>query len=34
LGAARLVVILLPETADKTLPVLDRWADLIRAVNT
>jgi hypothetical protein len=25
---------LLPETADKTLPVLDRWADLIRRVNT
>ena len=34
MGAARVVVTLLPEkTADKTLPVLDRWADLIRRVN-
>jgi hypothetical protein len=33
LGAARVVVTLLAETADKTLPVLDRWADLIRRVN-
>jgi hypothetical protein len=29
-GAARVVVTLPPETADKTLPVRDRWADLIR----
>jgi hypothetical protein len=27
------VVVTLPVTADKTLPVLDRWADLIRRVN-
>ena len=33
MGAARVVVTLLSETADKTLPVLDRWADLIRRVN-
>ena len=33
LGAARVVVTLLAETADKTLPVLNRWADLIRRVN-
>jgi hypothetical protein len=33
MGAARVVVTLPPETADKTLPVLDRWADLIRRVN-
>jgi hypothetical protein len=32
MGAARVVVTLRPETADKTLPVLDRWADLIRPV--
>jgi hypothetical protein len=31
-GAPRVVVTLHPETADKTLPVLDRWADLIRPV--
>jgi probable F420-dependent oxidoreductase len=29
-GVARGVVQLAPETADKTLPILDRWADLIR----
>jgi hypothetical protein len=29
MGAARVVVTLLPEAADKTLPVLDRWPDLI-----
>jgi hypothetical protein len=33
MGAARVVVTLPPETADKALPVLDRWADLIRRVN-
>ena len=33
MGAARVVVTLPPETADKTLPVRDRWADLIRRVN-
>ena len=33
MGAAPVVVTLPPETADKTLPVLDRWADLIRRVN-
>jgi hypothetical protein len=27
MGAARVVVTLPPQTADKTLPVLDRWAD-------
>ncbi|HEX3864344.1 MAG TPA: LLM class F420-dependent oxidoreductase [Stellaceae bacterium] len=30
LGIARVVLSLPPEPADKTLPVLDRWADLIR----
>jgi hypothetical protein len=30
---ARIVTALLPETADKTPPALDRWADLIRRVN-
>jgi probable F420-dependent oxidoreductase len=29
-GVARGVVQLVPETADKTLPLLDRWAELIR----
>jgi probable F420-dependent oxidoreductase len=29
-GIARVIVSLPPETADKTLPVLDRWADLIQ----
>jgi hypothetical protein len=29
----RVVTTLPPEPADKTLPVLDRWAKLIRSVN-
>jgi len=29
-GVARVVVQLAPEKADKTLPILDRWAELIR----
>jgi alkanesulfonate monooxygenase SsuD/methylene tetrahydromethanopterin reductase-like flavin-dependent oxidoreductase (luciferase family) len=33
LGAARVSVSLPAEKADKTLPVLDRWAKLIRQVN-
>jgi probable F420-dependent oxidoreductase len=33
IGIARVVVGLAPENADKTLPVLDRWAGLIRQVN-
>jgi probable F420-dependent oxidoreductase len=33
LGAARVSVSLSAERADKTLPVLDRWAKLIRQVN-
>jgi probable F420-dependent oxidoreductase len=33
MGVARVVTTLPPEPADKTLPVLDRWADLIRRVN-
>ncbi len=33
MGIARVVTTLPPEPADKTLPVLDRWADLIRRVN-
>jgi hypothetical protein len=33
MGAARVVVTLPPTTADKTLPLRDRWADLIRRVN-
>ena len=32
-GVARVIVSLPPEPADKTLPVLDRWAALIRRVN-
>jgi probable F420-dependent oxidoreductase len=32
-GVARVVTTLPPEPADKTLPVLDRWAELIRRVN-
>jgi probable F420-dependent oxidoreductase len=32
LGVARVVAGLPPEPADKTLPVLDRWAELIRKV--
>ena len=31
---SRLVVSLPPDAADKTLPVLDRWAALIRRVNS
>ena len=33
MGVARVVTTLPPESADKTLPVLDRWAELIRRVN-
>jgi len=33
LGVARVVAGLAPEQADKVLPVLDRWAELIRKVN-
>jgi hypothetical protein len=33
MGIARVVTALLPEPADKTLPVLDRWAELMRRVN-
>jgi hypothetical protein len=33
MGVARLVTTLPPEPAAKTLPVLDRWAELIRRVN-
>ena len=33
MGVVRVVTTLPPETAEKTLPVLDRWADLIRGVN-
>ena len=32
-GVARVITTLPPEPADKTLPVLDRWAELIRRVN-
>ena len=32
-GVARVVVTLMPEKEAETLPVLDRWADLIRRVN-
>jgi probable F420-dependent oxidoreductase len=32
MGVARVVVALPPEKADKTLPVLDRWAELLRRV--
>ncbi len=34
LGVARVVAGLPPEGADKTLPVLDRWVELIRTVNS
>src|SRR5438132_6792376 len=34
MGVARVVTTLPPEAADKTLPVLDRWAELIRRVNS
>ncbi len=34
MGIARVVAGLPPEPADKTLPVLDRWSALIRAVNS
>ncbi len=34
LGVARVVAGLPPENADKTLPVLDRWAELIGKVNS
>ena len=33
MGVARLVTTLPPEPAERTLPVLDRWAELIRKVN-
>jgi probable F420-dependent oxidoreductase len=33
MGVERIVTTLPPEPADKTLPVLDRWAELIRGVN-
>jgi len=33
MGVARVVVMLLSETSDKILPILDRWADLIRRTN-
>ena len=33
LGVARVVAPLAPEGADKTVPVLDKWAELIRRVN-
>ena len=33
MGVTRVVTTLPPEPADKTLPVLDRWAELIRRVN-
>jgi probable F420-dependent oxidoreductase len=33
-GVSRLVVSLPPENAEKTLPALDRWADLIRRVGS
>jgi len=33
LGIARVVPMLRPEPADKTLPALDRWAEVIRQVN-
>jgi probable F420-dependent oxidoreductase len=34
MGVARVVTTLPPEPADKTLPVLDRWAELIRRVSS
>jgi probable F420-dependent oxidoreductase len=34
MGVERVVTTLPPEPADKTLPVLDRWAELIRRVNS
>jgi alkanesulfonate monooxygenase SsuD/methylene tetrahydromethanopterin reductase-like flavin-dependent oxidoreductase (luciferase family) len=33
MGVARVVTTWPPESADKTLPVLDRWAELIRRVS-
>ena len=33
-GVARGVVQLAPEPADKTLPILDRWAELIRRLGS
>jgi len=33
-GVARVVAGLAPEGADKTVPALDRWAELIRKVNS
>jgi hypothetical protein len=33
MGVARVVTTLPPEPAEKTLPVLDRWAEVIRKVN-
>jgi probable F420-dependent oxidoreductase len=33
MGVERVVTTLPPEPADKTLPMLDRWGDLIRSVN-
>ena len=34
MGVERVVTTLPPETADKTMPALDRWAELIRRVGT
>jgi hypothetical protein len=34
LGAARVVTPLPPEKADKLMPILDRWAELIRQLQT
>jgi hypothetical protein len=33
MGVERVVTTLPPEPAEKSLPVLDRWAELIRRVN-
>ena len=33
MGVARVVTTLPPQPADETLPVLDRWSELIRHVN-
>jgi hypothetical protein len=33
MGVARIVVMLMSEPADKILPILDRWAQLIRQVS-
>ena len=34
MSVTRVVTTLPPDPADKTLPVLDRWAELIRRVNS